>query len=210
MAILDRAILFKQIDRLYRDGTFTAQSDGQLLDRYLSSRDEGAFEAIVNLHGPMVLSLFPRFFRDPRDIEDAFQATFLILARKAGSIRQREVLSSWLYGVAYRIAVRARSEVLKRRSVETGVHLLDDPADVESRDVDEIGPVLDQELSRLPEKYRAPIVLCYLKEQTHDQAAAELRWPVGTVRSRLARGRELLKERLTRRGCSPATAMLGM
>jgi RNA polymerase sigma factor (sigma-70 family) len=206
----DRAVLFKQIDRLYRDGTFTAQSDGQLLDRYLSYRDEGAFEAIVNLHGPMVLSLCRRFLRDPRDIEDAFQATFLILARKAGSIRRREVLSSWLYGVAYRIAVRARSEVLKRRSVETGVPLLDDPADVASRDVDEIGPVLDQELSRLPEKYRAPIVLCYLKEQTHDQAAAELRWPVGTVRSRLARGRELLKQRLTRRGCSPATAMLGM
>ncbi len=89
-----------------------------------------------------------------------------------------------------------------------GVTLLDDHADVAARGVDEIGPVLDQELSRLPEKYRAPIVLCYLKEQTHDQAAAELRWPVGTVRSRLARGRELLKQRLTRRGCSPATAML--
>ncbi len=209
MTNLDRAVLFKQIDRLYRDGTFTAQSDGQLLDRYLSYRDEGAFEAIVDLHGPMVLSLCRRFLRDPRDIEDAFQATFLILARKAGSIRQREVLSSWLYGVAYRIAVRARSEVLNRRSVETGVPLLNDPADVASRDEDEIGPVLDQELSRLPEKYRAPIVLCYLKEQTHDQAAAELRWPVGTVRSRLARGRELLRQRLTRRGCSPATAMLG-
>ena len=127
MANLDRAILFKQIDRLYRDGTFTAQSDGQLLDRYLSHRDEGAFEAIVNLHGPMVLSLCRRFLRDPRDIEDAFQATFLILARKAGSIRKREVLSSWLYGVAYRIAVRARSEVLRRRSVETGVPLLTIP-----------------------------------------------------------------------------------
>jgi RNA polymerase sigma factor (sigma-70 family) len=209
MANLDRAVLFKQIDRLYRDGTFTAQSDGQLLDRYLSYRDEGAFEAIVNLHGPMVLSLCRRFLRDPRDIEDAFQATFLILARKAGSIRQRDVLSSWLYGVAYRIAVRARSEVLKRRSIESSVPLLDDPVVVAARDVDEIGPVLDQELRRLPDKYRAPIVLCYLKEHTHDQAAAALRWPVGTVRSRLARGRELLKERLTRRGCSPATAMLG-
>ena len=174
----------------------------------LSSRDEAAFEAIVNLHGPMVLSLCRRFLRDPRDIEDAFQATFLVLARKAGSIRNREVLSSWLYGVAYRIAVRSRAEVLRRRSVETGVTLLDDRTVVAARDVDEIGPVLDQELSRLPEKYRAPIVLCYLKEQTHDQAAAELRWPVGTVRSRLARGRELLKQRLTRRGCSPATAML--
>ena len=208
MANLDRAVLFKQIDRLYRDGTFTAQSDGQLLDRYLSSRDEGAFEAIVNVHGPMVLSLCRRFLRDPRDIEDAFQATFLVLARKAGSIRNREVLSSWLYGVAYRVAVRSRSQVLKRRSIETGGSGLDDCAGAAMREVDEIGPVLDQELNRLPEKYRAPIVLCYLKEQTHDQAAAQLQWPVGTVRSRLARGRELLKDRLTRRGCSPATAML--
>ena len=128
MANLDRGILFRQLDRLYRDGTFTAQGDGQLLDRYLSHRDEAAFEALVNLHGPMVLSLCRRFLRDPRDIEDAFQATFLILARKAGSIRKREVLSSWLYGVAYRVAVRARSEVLRRRSVETGELLLDDVA----------------------------------------------------------------------------------
>jgi RNA polymerase sigma factor (sigma-70 family) len=210
MGNLDRAVLFRQINRLYRDGTCTAQSDAQLLDRYLSYRDERAFEAIVELHGPMVLSLCRRFLRDPHDVEDAFQATFLILARKAGSIRKRDVLASWLYGVAYRIAVRSRTEVLKRRSLETAVPLLDDPADFRVHEVDEFGPVLDQELNRLPEKYRAPIVLCYLREQTHDQAAAALRWPVGTVRSRLARGRELLKERLTRRGCTPASATLGM
>ena len=119
MAKLDRGILFRQLDRLYREGTFTAQGDAQLLERYLLRRDEAAFEALVNLHGPMVLSLCRRFLRDPRDIEDAFQATFLILARRAGSIRKREVLSSWLYGVAYRVAVRSRSDVLRRRSYET-------------------------------------------------------------------------------------------
>jgi RNA polymerase sigma factor (sigma-70 family) len=210
MASASREAVETQIDRLFRNGTLTSLSDAQILDRYLSARDEAAFEALVNLHGPMVLGLCRRMLREPSDIDDAFQATFLVLVRKAPAIRDRGLLANWLYGVAYRIAVRARSEVLKRRSVETGVALLDDRADVASRDVDEIGPVLDQELSRLPEKYRAPIVLCYLKEQTHDQAAAELRWPVGTVRSRLARGRELLKERLTRRGCSPATAMLGV
>ena len=210
MAKLDRGILFRQLDRLYRDGTFTAQGDAQLLERYLVRRDEAAFEALVNLHGPMVLSLCRRFLRDPRDIEDAFQATFLILARRAGSIRKREVLSSWLYGVAYRVAVRSRSDVLRRRSYETASTSLEDAAPFDSNDLEEVVPILDQELSRLPEKLRAPLVLCYLKDCTHDQAAAELRWPVGTVRSRLARGRELLRERLTRRGCAPSAAILGV
>lgn len=210
MAKLDRGILFRQLDRLYRDGTFTAQGDAQLLERYLVRRDEAAFEALVNLHGPMVLSLCRRFLRDPRDIEDAFQATFLILARRAGSIRKREVLSSWLYGVAYRVAVRSRSDVLRRRSYETSSTSLEDAAPFDSNDLEEVVPILDQELSRLPEKLRAPLVLCYLKDCTHDQAAAELRWPVGTVRSRLARGRELLRERLTRRGCAPSAAILGV
>jgi RNA polymerase sigma factor (sigma-70 family) len=209
MAKLDRGILFRQLDRLYRDGTFTAQSDAQLLERYLLRGDEAAFEALVNLHGPMVLSLCRRFLRDPRDIEDAFQATFLILARRASSIRKREVLSSWLYGVAYRVAVRSRSDVLRRRSYEIASSSVDDAVQIDSNDLQEVVPILDQELSRLPEKLRAPLVLCYLKDCTHDQAAAELRWPVGTVRSRLARGRELLRERLTRRGCAPTAAILG-
>ena len=209
MAKLDRGILFRQLDGLYREGTFTAQGDAQLLERYLLRRDETAFEALVNLHGPMVLSLCRRFLRDPRDIEDAFQATFLILARRAGSIRKREVLSSWLYGVAYRVAVRSKSDLLRRRSYETASTSNDDVAQLDSNDLEEVVPILDQELSRLPEKLRAPLVLCYLKDCTHDQAAAELRWPVGTVRSRLARGRELLKERLTRRGCAPTAALLG-
>jgi RNA polymerase sigma factor (sigma-70 family) len=209
MANLGRAVLFKQLDRLYRDGSFTSQDDAQLLERYLSGRDDGAFETIVNLHGPMILALCRRILRDPRDIEDAFQATFLILARRADTIRKRDVLSSWLYGVAYRVAVRCRSEVLRRRSFETTIPGLETPDRSAASACDEVGPALDQELSRLPEKYRAPIVLCYLREQTHDQAAAALRWPVGTVRSRLARGRELLKARLTRRGYAPAGAVLG-
>ncbi len=210
MGNVDRAVLLKQMDRLHRDGTYTHQSDSQLLDRYLRSRDEGAFEAIVQLHGPLVLALCRRFLRDPRDIEDAFQATFLILARKAGSIRDRAVLSSWIYGVAYRVAVRARADVLRRRSLEMGVPLLDDFSAAVLPEPDETGLLLDQELNRLPEKYRAPIVLCYLNEQTHDQAAAALACPVGTVRSRLARGRALLKERLARRGCTQAAPLLGL
>jgi RNA polymerase sigma factor (sigma-70 family) len=210
MANLDRSVLFKKIDQLYREGTFTALGDAQLLERYLFGRDERAFESLVNLHGPMVLALCRRFLRDPHDIEDAFQATFFILARKASSIRNREVIASWLYGVAYKVAVRARTRLLKQRSFEAAHPLIDDQADGPPAEFDDIGPVLDHELNRLPEKLRAPLVLCYLKEQTHDQAAAELRWPVGTVRSRLARGRELLRERLTRRGCAPTATLLVM
>src|SRR5947208_16816484 len=129
MSSTDRGMVLQQLDRLFRDGTLAGLGDGQLLERYRTRRDEAAFLALVELHGPMVLSLCRRFLRDPRDIEDAFQATFLILARKAGSIRKREVLSSWLYGVAYRVSVRARSEVLRRRSVETGVPLPHGPPD---------------------------------------------------------------------------------
>ena len=172
-------------------------------------RDEGAFEALLNLHGPMVLALCRRILRDPRDVEDAFQATFLVFVRKAPAIRDRGLLSNWLYGVAFRVATRARSNTIRRRGRELSVAAPDALVGEESPDFLEIGPVLDQELSRLPGKYRAPLVLCYLKGQTHDQAARELRCPVGTVRSRLARGRDLLKRRLTRRGFAPTAAVLG-
>jgi RNA polymerase sigma factor (sigma-70 family) len=198
------------MDRLYRGGTSAGQDDAQLLSRFVRDRDEGAFESLVQRHGPMVLGICRRVLRDPRDIEDAFQATFLVLAQRAGSIRNRAVLSSWLYGVAHRVATRCRTEVLRRKSIETQVDGIEFPAACETRPSDELVPILDQELGLLPEKYRAPIVHCYLREQTHDQAAAELKWPVGTVRSRLARGRELLRDRLTRRGWSRADAMLVM
>ncbi|WP_165230317.1 sigma-70 family RNA polymerase sigma factor [Aquisphaera insulae] len=209
MAGLERSELLTQIHRLYRDGTSAFESDGQLLDRYLTMGDESAFETIVDRHGPLVLSLCRRFLRDRCDVEDAFQATFLILARKASSIRNRPALSSWLYGVACKVAIRARGEMFRRREREaTGLDV--DPVASSRPDADDLGPAIDEELSRLPEKFRAPIVLCYLKEQTHDQAAAELRWPVGTVRSRLARGRSLLRDRLIRRGCSPVASLIGL
>jgi RNA polymerase sigma factor (sigma-70 family) len=209
MATPKRGLVFRQVDRLFRDGTLVGLGDRQLLDRYLTRRDEAAFEALVNLHGPMVLGLCRRTLRDPRDIEDAFQATFLIFVRKASSIRDRGLLSNWLYGVAYRVATRARAETLRRRGREIAVAHLEAAADPDYPNLQEIVQALDQELSRLPGKYRAPIVLCYLRGQTHDQAAEELCCPVGTVRSRLARGRDLLKRRLTKRGCAPSVAVIG-
>src|SRR5208282_5646922 len=121
MANALNGIVLQQIDRLYREGTLAGLRDDQLLERYLSRRDESAFEALVNLHGPMVLGLCRRILRDPRDIEDAFQATFLVLVRKAPVIRDRGLLSSWLYGVAYRVARRARNQTLRRRGRETTV-----------------------------------------------------------------------------------------
>ena len=209
MSCTGRGIVLRQIDRLFREGTLGGLGDGQLLERYRTRRDEDAFEALVDLHGPMVLGLCRRMLRDPRDIEDAFQATFLVLVRKAPAIRDGNLLSSWLYGVAYRVARRARSQTLRRRGHEAAVAELEVAARPESSERLEIDPVLDQELNRLPEKYRAPLILCYLRGRTHDQAAEELRCPVGTVRSRLARGRDLLKRRLTRRGFAPTAAILG-
>ena len=206
MSAVGRGIVLRHLDRLFGEGTLTGLGDGQLLERYLTRQDEDAFEALVDLHGPMVLGLCRRMLRDPRDIEDAFQATFLVLVRKAPAIRDRNLLSSWLYGVAFRVARRARARTLRRRDRETSVGELEVAAEPEATGTAEFDPMLDQELSRLPERYRVPLVLCYLRGRTHDQAAAELRCPVGTVRSRLARGRDLLRKRLTSRGFAP-TAM---
>ncbi len=209
MTSASREAVETQIDRLFRGGTLTSLSDAQLLERYLSTRDEAAFEALVNLHGPMVLGLCRRMLRDPSDVDDAFQATFLVLVRKAPAIRDRGLLANWLYGVAYRVAVRARGNLLRRRERETSLAEIETPAMSTHDHPEEIPPALDQELNRLPSRYRAPLVLCYLKGLTHDQAAEELRCPVGTVRSRLARGRDLLKRRLTARGHALSASLLG-
>ena len=209
MTSANRGIVFQQIDRLYREGTLSALGDCQLLERYLTRRDEAAFRALVDLHGPMVLGLCRRVLRDPRDIEDAFQATFLVLIRKAPTIRDRGLLANWLYGVAYRVARRARTHSLRRRQREIAVGQLEVSAASPAADIEGIGPVLDQELNRLPARYRAPLFLCYLQGQTHDQAAEELGCPVGTVRSRLSRGRDLLRRRLIKRGYAPTAAIPG-
>jgi RNA polymerase sigma factor (sigma-70 family) len=178
------------------------------LERFLEDGDGSAFEALVSLHGPMVLGICRRMLRDPRDVEDAFQATFLVLVRKAPTIREPGLLSSWLYGVAYRVANRARVRAIQRLTREIGIERIEDHAADISPEVAEIGPVLDEELSRLPARYREPLLLCYFEGRTHDQAAEQLRCPVGTVRSRMARGRDLLKRRLTRRGYAPVAAIL--
>jgi RNA polymerase sigma factor (sigma-70 family) len=185
--------------RQLRDGVLGDHGcgDGQLLERYLTLREEAAFEALVRRHGPMVLGVCHRVLRNTHDAEDAFQATFLVLVRKAASIRPREQVGNWLYGVAYRTALKAKAVAAKqsaRERVRPRTELVfDEPA------ADWL-PLLDQELSRLPDKYRAPVVLCDLKGKTRREAAHLLSWPEGTLSTRLTRARALLAQRLARRG----------
>jgi cobalt-zinc-cadmium efflux system membrane fusion protein len=182
-------------------------SDAQLLERFVRQRDEAAFEVLVWRHGALVLQVARRLLAHAEDAEDAFQATFLTLARKAGSIRRPAALGGWLYQVAYRVALRARAG----RRPAAGEALADVPAppadDLVWRD---LRPVLDEEINRLPAKYRLPVVLCYLEGRTLDEAARQLGCPKGTVSSRLAGARERLRVRLTRRGLALTGAGLAL
>jgi len=176
------------------------RTDGELLECFISRRDEPAFEVLVRRHGPMVLGVCRRVLGSWHDAEDAFQATFLVLARKASRVAPRELVGHWLYGVAWRTAAKARVIALRRRAHEAKAGLRqreDTPGEAVEADV---RPLLDQELSRLPERYRLPIVLCDLQGRARAEAARQLGVPEGTVSSRLARGRDLLRQRLVRRG----------
>ena len=192
---------------IFDGGTTLGLGPAELLHRFADHRDEGAFAALVDRHGPMVLATCRRILPDHADADDAFQATFLVLARKASSLSDPDRLAPWLHGVARRVAVRARTRSARRSEVEgegRGDHALV-PHEAEAR---ELRAVLDEELARLPAKYRDPLVLCYLEGLTHDEAANQLDWPVGTVRSRLAGGRDRLRGRLTRRGFGPGALAL--
>lgn len=175
-------------------------SDGELLERFAGRRDQAAFAALVQRHGPMVMGVCRRLLRDCHEAEDAWQATFLILARRAGAIARRELLAGWLYGVAYRTARRARRVAARRQARERpggdDVARASAPAGFWP----DLRPILDEGIERLPEKYRLPIILCYFESRTNTEAARLLNCPRGTVATRLARARERLRRRLTRRG----------
>jgi RNA polymerase sigma-70 factor (ECF subfamily) len=174
-----------------------ALTDSQLLEGFIARRDQAAFEALLSRHGPMVLGVCRRILMDEHDAEDAFQATFLVLVRKASSIVPRELVGNWLYGVAYRTASKARAAAAKRRTRE---RLIPPPLPRESADPDchDLLPLLDQEIQRLPDKYRLPIVLCDLEGKSRKEVARELGWPEGTLSSRLATGRARLARGLSR------------
>jgi RNA polymerase sigma-70 factor (ECF subfamily) len=183
-------------------------SDALLLERFVEQWDQAAFRDLVLRHGPMVLGVCRRILRDPHAAEDAFQVTFLLLVRKAASVRKRESVGPWLYGVARRVALEARG-IASRRPVplrmDPEVPVVDDRDGLER---DELHAALHEELGRLPEKYRAPLVLCYFEGLPHEAVARQLGWPIGTVRTRIARGRDLLGARLTRRGLTPAAVLV--
>jgi RNA polymerase sigma factor (sigma-70 family) len=179
-------------------------TDGHLLGRFVAQRDEAAFEALVQRHGPSVLGLCRRMLQDTHLADDAFQATFLVLVKKAGSIVRRHALGSWLYGVAYRVALKARAGAARRRARERPLSTMTTAEPTyETRRADLL-PALDEELNRLPEKYRAPLLLCYIEGKTYDEAARALGWSRGSVQGRLERGREKLRGRLARRGLALA------
>jgi RNA polymerase sigma factor (sigma-70 family) len=186
-------------------GATSSLTDGQLLDRFATGERPAnalAFEALIDRHGSMVLRVCRSILRDPHDAQDAFQATFLVLVQKARTIRDRDSLASWLHGVALRVARHAKVRGARRRRLDQkraiGVFQVAEPIEP-----DEIGSRLHEEVSRLPERYRAPVVLCYLEGRSCEEASRVLDWPVGTVKSRLSRARDRLRSRLTRLGLSP-------
>ncbi len=207
MASGDLGAVVRGVEALYTAGTVAGLTDSQLLERFVSRSDDGAepaFTALVKRHGPMVLRVCRGQLPDVHAAEDAFQATFLILARKARSIQKRGSLASWLYGVARRVARRARIEAARRTARERrSLEMADDPT-LSHDEPPDLLPEVQEEVDHLPEKYRAVIVLCYLEGLTHEEAAGQLRVPVGTVKVRLSRGRERLRGRLIRRGLAPA------
>jgi RNA polymerase sigma factor (sigma-70 family) len=184
-------------------------SDGELLERFVAHREEAAFEELLRRHGPMVLRVCQSLLPNPHDADDAFQATFLVLVRRASALEKRLCLANWLYAVAQRSALNARRAAARRGARERRAGALlksacQEPATTER----ELQGVVGEEINRLPEKYRAPIVLCYLEGKTNEEAARRLGCPKGTILSRLARARDKLRGRLIRRGVTLSAAGL--
>jgi cytochrome c peroxidase len=199
--------ILQSIRRLVSDEGERHLSDQYLLRRFSDHRDEAAFGTLLRRHGPMVLDVCRGVLSNEADAEDAFQATFLILARKAASIRKTESVGSWLHGVAYRTALKARAQSATRRRNESRVptRAVSEPDDLTWGEVREI---LHEELTGLAEPYRVPLVACYLEGKTQDEAAAQLGLAKSTLKERLERGRSLLRARLVRRGLGPAALLL--
>jgi RNA polymerase sigma factor (sigma-70 family) len=202
-------MVLHHIRRLAANAAIGPEHDRHLLERFARRREEAAFAALLDRYGAMVLRVCRRILHDAHEAEDAFQATFLILARKAGTIRQRQSLGSWLYRVAYHVAVRARADAVRREELSARAPrrpAADPLAEVSGR---ELMQVLDEELQHLPEKYRMPLLLCYLEGHTQDEAARQLGWSPQVLRGRIERGRGVLRRRLLRRGFGLSAVLAG-
>jgi RNA polymerase sigma factor (sigma-70 family) len=207
----DPSAVVRDLQTLLDSGGVGALSDGQLLERFVARRDPGgsAFAVLVGRHGSMVWGVCRRILDDPNDAADAFQATFLVLVQKAGSVRVDDSLGRWLHGVSLKVARRARSTAA-RRSAREGPGVEGVASRAQAPDRAELLAELDAEIGRLPERYRAVVVLCDLGNLSHEEAARQLGCAVGTVGSRLSRGRERLRGRLARRGLAPPPGPFGL
>jgi RNA polymerase sigma factor (sigma-70 family) len=202
--------LLRYIHRLVVRPESDEASDAALLARFIAESDERAFAALVGRHGPLVLQVCRRVLGDGEDAEDAFQATFLVLARKAAAVRHREALSAWLHGVAHRVALKARSA--RARQFRAARSLVVPPADPGPDPLAELSgrellTIIDEELRRLAEVYRLPVILCCLEGRSLEEAARQLGWTPGSVKGRLERGRARLHDRLLRRGLTLSAAL---
>jgi RNA polymerase sigma factor (sigma-70 family) len=208
MAGARRPTILNYLRRMLGAAADGGVSDADLLRRFVKEHDEAAFELLMWRHAAMVLHVCRQVLGDVEAAEDTFQATFLVFVRKAGSISRREALGSWLYRVAYRTALKARTQSKKRPCPIPELDCLAAPADADDAGQRELRRMICEEVDRLPAKYRAPIVACFFEGKTHEEAAKQLGWPRGTVAGRLARARELLHQRLTRRGVALSAAAL--
>jgi RNA polymerase sigma factor (sigma-70 family) len=198
--------LLRHVRQLIAAHAFEQWTDRQLLERFAAERDETSFTLLVRRHGPMVFGVCRRLLRQTQDAEDAFQATFLILVRKAAGLSKRELLGNWLYGVALRVAARARLTATRRHAHETTDMERVAVAMREPTEATDLSVAITEEVQRLPAKYRIPVVLYYLEGRTNEEVAGELRCPIGTIKTRLSRAREMLRKRLTRRGLALSAA----
>jgi RNA polymerase sigma factor (sigma-70 family) len=185
-------------------------TDAELVQRFAADRDEACFAALVQRHGPMVRSVCRNILRHEQDAEDAFQATFFVLARKAESMQQTPALGGWLFGVAHRIAMNVRSRTARRRERDRRAAARSPAGPMAEASLHELQALLDTEVARLPEKYRSPFILCCLEGHTKAEAARQLGWKEGTVSSRLAQARERLRDRLARRGVTLSAALTAL
>jgi RNA polymerase sigma factor (sigma-70 family) len=203
--------MLRRVRTLFDVGAVAGLSDGQLLERFVSGRGEVAelaFAVLLERHGPMVLRVCRKVLRDRHDADDAFQATFLVLVRRAGSIRRRDSVACWLHGVALRVAACARAAAMRRRAHEArrgtemgGREIVEDPGR------GDLGPALHEEIERLPNRFREAAVLCLLEGRSVDEAALRLGCPAGTIKSRLSAARERLRRRLARKGLTPSVGL---
>jgi len=199
MAIAKLSPFLGALTRAMAAETLRHQSDRELLEKFLAGKDEAVFEALVRRHGPMVYRVCWRVLQHSQDSEDAFQATFFLLAQKLRTVRNRDSLASWLHGVAHRVALKAKAQAATRglheRQAGTSEAVLPDEATW-----GELRTVLDAELGRLPERLRLPLILCYLEGRTQNEAASQLGWSKSTLIRRLDEARAVLGRRLTRKG----------